>query len=75
MSYREQKLFFEKLKRYERKFDSKESVYYKMFLKRHKDDEDLDKLSLQKLRLLFDKYYTNREKKNLDGLFKTPSNN
>ncbi len=70
MSRRDQKKYFEVLKRYERKFDSKESEMYKMFLKRHKDDEDLDKLSMDKLKDLYEKYYVNRERKNFDDVFK-----
>ena len=75
MSYKKQKEFLEKLKRFERKFDSKEASTYKMFLKRHKDDEDLDSLSMKKLEALYNKYYTNRKKKSLDGLFKTLNEN
>ena len=72
MSRREQIRYFEILKRYERKFDSKESEMYKMFLKRHKDDEDLDKISMEKLKDLYEKYYVNRERKNYDDIFKKP---
>jgi len=72
MSLKEQKRYFEILKRYERKFEQRELEDYKMLLKRHKDDEDLDKLSMDRLKILFDKYHTNREKKNFDHLFKKP---
>ncbi|MFZ6032858.1 MAG: hypothetical protein ACOYVE_06065 [Melioribacter sp.] len=72
MSYREQKKYFEILKRYERKFDPREREDYKMLLKRHKDDEDLDKLSFERLETLYIKYHVNREKVNLDHLFKKP---
>jgi len=75
MSFREQKNYFEKLKRYERKFTRQEADMYKMFVKRHKDDEDLDKLSLAKLKDLYEKYYVNREKKSLDSLFKPKDEN
>lgn len=75
MSSREQRNYFEILKRYERKFDKNEIEDYKMLLKRHKDDEDLDKLSLQRLINLFDKYHLNREKKNYDNFFKKPPEN
>jgi hypothetical protein len=74
MSSREQKKYFEALKRYEKKFDEKESYDFKMFLKRDKDDEDLDKLSLEKLKALYEKYYVNREKKNFDSYFSRPEN-
>ncbi|MEG8947710.1 hypothetical protein [Rosettibacter firmus] len=75
MSSKEQKNYFEILKRYERKFDSKELEEYKMLLKRHKDDEDLDRLSMEKLKALYTKYHVNREKKNYDNLFKKPADN
>jgi hypothetical protein len=70
MSSKQQKNYFEKLKRFERKFEQKEAEFYKILLQRHKDDEDLDKLSLQKLEKLYKKYYLTREKKNFDTLFK-----
>lgn len=69
MSQREQKKFFETLKRYERKFEPKELDDYRMLLKRHKDDEDLDKLSMERLQKLFEKYHLSREKKNYDSFF------
>lgn len=73
MRSREQKTYFETLKKYERKFERNELDDYKMLLKRHKDEEELDNLSLQRLKTLYEKYYVNREKKNLDQLFKKPS--
>ncbi|OGU59408.1 MAG: hypothetical protein A2V66_16210 [Ignavibacteria bacterium RBG_13_36_8] len=72
MSQREQQKYFDVLKRYEKKFDSKELEDYKMFIKRHKDDEDLDRLSMEKLKTLYEKYHANRERKNYDHLFKKP---
>lgn len=73
MGLREQKRYFETLKKYERKFNPKELDDYKMLVKRDKDDEDLDKLSMQRLIALYEKYHVNREKRNLDFLFKKPS--
>jgi hypothetical protein len=70
MSSHEQRHYFEILKRYERKFEIKEIDDYKMLLKRHKDDEDLDKLSMQRLKHLYEKYHVQREKKNFDQFFK-----
>ncbi len=70
MSSRTQKKYLDTLKRYERKFDKSELYIYKMFVKRNKDEEDLDKLSLQKLENLYKKYHLNREKKDYDDLFK-----
>jgi hypothetical protein len=73
MRSKDQKKYFEQLKRYEKKFDEKECYDYKMFLQRHKDEEELDKLSLEKLKELFIKYHVNREKKNYDDFFKKSS--
>jgi len=73
MVSREQRNYFDILKTYERKFESKELDDYKMLVKRHKDDEDLDKLSMQKLQKLFEKYHLNREKKNFDNFFTKPA--
>ncbi len=70
MSYREQKKYFEALRRFERKMEAKEYEDYKMLKKRHIDDEDLDKLSMERLKNLYEKYYVNRPKPNLDNLFK-----
>ena len=70
MRYTDQKKYFETLKRYERKFSSDEMKEYKMFLKRHKDDEDLDNISFGKLKNLYTKYYVNREKIDINELFK-----
>ena len=70
MSLRDQRKYFDTLKRYERKFEQKESELYKMMVKRNKDDEDLDSLSMAKLKELYEKYHVNRERKNYDDLFK-----
>jgi hypothetical protein len=52
--------------------DRAEREMFTMFIKRHKDDEDLDNISFGKLKDLYTKYHTNREKKNFDHLFKKP---
>ena len=70
MRYNDQKKFFEALKRYERKFSTDEMNDYKMFFKRHKDDEDLDNISFAKLKDLYTKYYVNREKIDINEFFK-----
>jgi len=67
-----QKKYIETLKRYEKKMDRNEREMYIMIVKRHKDDEDLDNISFGKLKDLFTKYYTDREKKNYDHIFKKP---
>ena len=75
MNYRDQKKHIDALKRYENKMDNKEQEEFKMFIKRQKDDEDLDTISLSKLSDLYQKYYVNRPKKSLDSLFKKPHDN
>lgn len=66
----DQKKYLDALKRYERKFSQSELRDYKMFLKRHKDDEDLDNVSFKKLNELYVKYYVNREKVDINNFFK-----
>ncbi|MGE5682005.1 MAG: hypothetical protein ACM34K_14140 [Bacillota bacterium] len=70
--HRDQLKYFEVLRRFERKFTHKELEDYKMLLLRHKDEEDLDKQSLERLKLLYEKYYVNRERKNYEDFFKKP---
>lgn len=73
MTYSEQKRYFEILENYFNKFDRDEKEDYTMLRKRHKDDEDLDKLSMGRLGVLYEKYHVNRPKKNYDHFFKKPS--
>ncbi|MBU1097434.1 MAG: hypothetical protein KKB34_13205 [Bacteroidetes bacterium] len=70
MSTRDQNKYIEALRRYEKKMEFKEQSMFKMFLKRHKDDEDLDKLSMANLKNLYEKYHLNRDRKNFDHYFK-----
>jgi hypothetical protein len=70
MSYRDQQKYIETLKKYERKFDKKESEDYKMFLKRQKDDEDFDTVSMKRLKELYDKYNVPVDKSKYDSFFK-----
>ena len=70
MRYTDQKKYIETLKRYERKFTGEELKDFKMFVKRHKDEEDLDNISFGKLKDLYTKYYVNREKIDINEFFK-----
>lgn len=70
MSYREQKKYLEFLKSHERKFDRKELEDYKMFVKRQKDDEDFDSVSLKRLKELYDKYNVPVDRSKFDSFFK-----
>lgn len=70
MSFREQKKYLAELKKFEWKFTAKEHYDFKMFIKRDKDEEDFDTLSLGNLKTLYDKYTANKEKKSFDHFFK-----
>ncbi|MFH1197067.1 MAG: hypothetical protein V1720_15325 [bacterium] len=70
MRSKDQEKYLDSLKRYEKKFDAKELFDYKMFVKRHKDDEDLDNISMGKLKDMYVKYHVNRERRTYDVTFK-----
>ena len=70
MSYRDQVKYLETLQRYERKMDPKEKEELKMFIKRHKDEEEFDSLSMKRLKELHDKYYTPVDRSKYDAFFK-----
>jgi len=70
MSYRDQQKYIEFLKKHERKFDRKESEDFKMFLKRQKDEEDFDTVSMGRLKELYDKYNIPVDKSKYDSFFK-----
>jgi hypothetical protein len=69
-SYREQKKILEILKKYERNFSRQESDEYKMFMKRDKDDDEFDTLSLKRLKELHDKYHKPIDTSKFDKFFK-----
>jgi hypothetical protein len=70
MSYRDQKKYLEALKRFESKFDRKELEEYKMFVKRQKDDEDFDSISMTRLKEMHDKYIKPVDASKYDQFFK-----
>ena len=70
MSFRDQLKYIQELKRFEWKMSPKDKDEFKMFLKREKDEEEFDTVSMGKLKSLYEKYYLNREKKNFDHIFK-----
>jgi hypothetical protein len=70
MTFREQKEMIQELRDYERKMSRDELDEFHMFLKRHKDDEELDSLSLKRLKDLYNKYYVNRPRKPFIDPFK-----
>jgi hypothetical protein len=70
MSFRDQQKYLDILKKYERKFSPEDKYAYDIFVKRQKDDEDFDTVSMRKLKELHDKYYTPVDKSKFDNLFK-----
>ena len=70
MSFREQKKYLDILKKYERNFSPEDKYVYDIFVKRNKDDEDFDTVSMKKLIQLHDKYYVPVDKSKFDALFK-----
>ena len=70
MSYRDQKKYLEDLKKFERNFTGKEQDEYKMFIKRQKDDEDFDSVSMKRLKELYNKYNKPVDLSKFDKFFK-----
>jgi hypothetical protein len=70
MAYRDQQKYLDFLKRFENKMDRNELEDYKKFVKRQKDDEDFDTVSMKKLKDLYDKFNTPVDKSKYDHLFK-----
>ena len=70
-SYREQQKLLDNLKKYERSFTRQELDDFKMFLKRQKDDEDFDSVSLKRLRELHSKYHKPVDRSKYDAFFKS----
>ena len=60
MTNAEQRKLLEALRYKTGKMLSKDKYDYDMFVKRDKDDEDLDSLSMKRLRELFEKYGTKK---------------
>ncbi len=56
MSNTDQRKMVEALRYKTSKMVPKDKYDYEMFVKRDKDDEDLDSLSMKRLKELFDKY-------------------
>jgi hypothetical protein len=70
MAYRDQQKYLDFLKRFENKMDRNELEDYKKFVKRQKDDEDFDTVSMKKLKDLYDKFYTPVDSSKYDHFFK-----
>ena len=69
-SYREQKKYLEILKKYEKNFTRQESDEYKLFIKRDKDDDEFDTVSMKRLKELLDKYHKPVDTSKYDKFFK-----
>jgi hypothetical protein len=70
MAFREQREMIEILRDFEHKMSRDELEDFQMYLKRHKDDEELDSLSMKRLSALYEKYYVNRPRKPFIDPFK-----
>lgn len=70
MTFREQKEMIEELREFEHKLSRDELEDFRMYLKRHKDDEELDAISMNRLKKLHEKYYINRPRKPFKDPFK-----
>lgn len=71
MAWREQKKLLDELKRFEPKMLERDREQYKMFIKREKDEEELDSLSLARLRELHATYFKQGPKPDFNSLFKS----
>jgi hypothetical protein len=70
MAFRDQQKYLDFLKRFENKMDRTELEDYKKFVKRQKDDEDFDTVSMNRLKSIYDKFYKPVDKSKYDNLFK-----
>ena len=70
MAFRDQQKYLDFLKRFENKMDRIELEDYKKLVKRQKDDEDFDTVSMSRLKKLYDKFYNPVDKSKFDHFFK-----
>ncbi|MBP9581072.1 MAG: hypothetical protein KBE38_02840 [Ignavibacterium sp.] len=70
MAFRDQQKYLDFLKRFENKMNRSELEDYKKFVKRQKDDEDFDTVSMKRLQELYDKFYVPVDKSKYDNFFK-----
>lgn len=69
-SYKDQKKYLEVLKKYERNLTRQEFDEYKMLIKRDKDDDEFDTITMKRLKELYDKYYKPVDASKYDKFFK-----
>ena len=72
-THRDQKKYLDALKKYERRFTRQEYDEYKIFIKRDKDEEEFDSVSMKRLKELHDKYYESIDTSKFDKYFKKKS--
>lgn len=70
MSYRDQAKYLDFLRKFERKFEKRETEDFKMFLKMQKDEEEFDSVTMTKLKTLYDKYNIPVDRSKYDAFFK-----
>lgn len=69
-SIKDQQRYIEALRRFEKQFDRREYEEYQMFVKRHKDEDEFDTMSMKRLKALHDKYYKPVDVSQYDKFFK-----
>jgi len=75
-SHRVQRKYLDELKKYESKFTRREYDEYKIFIKRDKDEEEFDSVTMKRLKEIYDKYYEPIDSSKFDKFFKkNPSDN
>ena len=72
-SHRDQKKYLDALKKYERSFTRQEDDDYKILVKRDKDEEEFDSVTMKRLKELYDKYYKPVDASKYDKFFKKSS--
>ena len=72
-SYRDQKKYLEGLKKYERNLTREEYDQFKLMIKRDKDDDEFDTVTMKRLKELYDKYYKPVDTSKYDKFFKKNS--
>ena len=70
MSYRDQGKYLDFLRKFEHKFDRRETEDFKMFLKMQKDEEEFDSVTMKKLKSLYDKFSVPVDRTKYDAFFK-----
>lgn len=60
--YVEQDKMIRELQQISYRLKGRDKYDFEMFLKRHKDDEELDSLSMKRLREIYEKYVVKKEK-------------